>query len=119
MENLSNLYPKQMKAFMGFMDEVEKEGALSIKTKELISVALSVALHCKWCIAIHVKNALESGSTKNEIMEACFVATLMGGGTSLSYAQYVMKALEEFVNDQVNDQVNSPPRDHSNSPLLP
>lgn len=93
---LSSEYPHQMKAFIGFMGEVEKEGALSVKTKELISVALSVVAHCKWCIAFHVKNAVGAGATKDEIMEACFVATLMNGGPSLMYTQYVVKALKEF-----------------------
>ncbi|MBN1502158.1 carboxymuconolactone decarboxylase family protein [Candidatus Woesearchaeota archaeon] len=93
---LSKEYPNQIKAFMGFMGEMEKEGALSVKTKELISVALSVVAHCKWCIAFHVKNALTAGATKDEVMEACFVATLMNGGPSLMYTQYVVKALEEF-----------------------
>ena len=94
--DLGNAHPDFMKAFGNFMGVVEKEGALSKKTKELISVALSVVAHCKWCIAFHVKNALDAGATKEEIMESCFVATLMGGGPALMYAQLVVKALEDF-----------------------
>jgi len=89
-------YPELMKAFSGFMGEVEKEGALSTKTKELISVALSVVKECKWCIAFHVKNALNAGATKKEIMEACFVAALMGGGPALMYTQLAVKAVEDY-----------------------
>lgn len=93
---LSREYPQQIKAFMGFMGEVEKEGALSVKTKELISIAISVVAHCKWCISYHVNQAIKARVTKDEIMEACFVATLMNGGPSLMYTQYVVQALEEF-----------------------
>ena len=93
---LSKKYPDFMKAFGGFMGEVEKEGILSRKTKELISVALSIAAQCKWCIAFHVKGALDAGSSKEEIMETCFVATLMGGGPSLMYTQLAVKALEDL-----------------------
>jgi AhpD family alkylhydroperoxidase len=89
-------YPGFMKAFGAFMGEVEKEGALSHKTKELISVALSVACKCKWCIAFHVKNALDAGATKDELIEACWVAALMAGGPALMYAQYVVKAIEDY-----------------------
>lgn len=96
LDSLGKNYPDFMKAFGGFMGAVEKEGALSLKTKELISIALSVATHCKWCIAFHVKKALESGATREEIMETCFVATLMGGGPSLMYAQLVVKALKDY-----------------------
>ncbi len=89
-------YPEQMKAFSGFMGAVEKPGALDRKTKELMCVALSIAAHCQWCIAFHVKGALDAGATKEEIMESCFVATLMGGGPSLMYVQAAVKALKDF-----------------------
>ena len=94
--HLGREYPDLMKSFSGFMGEVEKEGALSVKTKELISIALSVACKCKWCIAHHVKSALDAGATKEEIMESCFVSALMGGGPALMYTQLVVKALEDF-----------------------
>jgi len=94
--HLGKDYPNLMKAFSGFMGEVEKEGALPTKTKELISVALSVVKECKWCIAFHVKDALDAGATKEEIMEACFVAALMGGGPALMYTQLAVKAIEDY-----------------------
>ncbi|MBD3389288.1 MAG: carboxymuconolactone decarboxylase family protein [Candidatus Altiarchaeales archaeon] len=93
---LNERYPEQMKAFGSFMRSAEKEGTLSHKSKELISIALSVAKHCRWCIAFHVKNALDAGATEEEIMETCFVAALMGGGPSLMYTQLVVKALDDF-----------------------
>lgn len=96
LKDLSREYPQQMKAFGAFMHATEDEGKLDHKTKELISIALSVATHCRWCIAFHVKNALDAGATREEIMESCFVAAFMGGGPSLMYAQLVVKALNDF-----------------------
>ena len=93
---LGEQHPTFMKSFAGFMGAVEKPGALDTKTKELMSVALSVVAHCSWCIAFHVKNALDAGATKDEVMESCFVATLMGGGPALMYTQLVVKALKDF-----------------------
>jgi len=95
-EKISEQYPKLAGPFMVFLRRVEEEGVLSTKTKELISVALAVACRCKWCIAFHTKNALDAGATKDEIMEACFVATLMAGGPALMYAQLVLEAIDEF-----------------------
>jgi len=88
--------PEKMKAFAGFMEAVESKGALSVKHKELIAIALSINAHCEWCIAYHVKKALEQGATPDEIREASWVAVLMGGGPALMYFQLVDKALEEF-----------------------
>jgi AhpD family alkylhydroperoxidase len=96
LNKLETGYPDFMKAFSGFMGAAKKPGALDRKTKELISIALSIATHCKWCIAFHVKGALDSGATKEEIMESCFVASLLGGGPSLMYTQLAMKALEDL-----------------------
>jgi len=96
LEFLGKNYPDFMQSFGGFMGTVEKDGALDRKTKELISVALSIVAHCKWCIAFHVKGALDAGATKEQVMESCFVAALMGGGPALMYTQLAVKALEEL-----------------------
>ncbi|MBN2251577.1 MAG: carboxymuconolactone decarboxylase family protein [Candidatus Altiarchaeota archaeon] len=96
LKTLGKEYAGLIGPFSVFMRKVEAEGALSTSTKELISVALSVKSQCKWCIAFHVRGALDAGASKDEIMEACFVAVLMGGGPSLMYAQLVLKAIEEY-----------------------
>ena len=88
--------PSYVKALMGFVHEAEKEGALSTKVKELISVALAVTAHCPFCIAFHVKNAIEAGATKQEIIEAGLVAGLMGGGPAVAYLRYLLDACEQF-----------------------
>jgi len=85
-----------LNAVMSLIKEAEKPGALTTKEKELISIALGIAAHCAYCIALHVKNAIEAGATRQEIMEASFVAGLMGGGPSIAYIRLVLDALEQF-----------------------
>jgi len=99
LENLgkfSKETPEQMKGFHKFLEAVEKGGALDVKQKELIAIACSVVAHCEWCIAYHVKGALNANATKEEILESAWVGVLMGGGPALMYAQGVLKALEDF-----------------------
>ena len=93
-------YPDLIEPYMVWLRRVESKGALPNKTKELISVALSVATQCKWCIATHTKRALEAGSTKDEIMEACFVSSLFRGGPALMYTQLAMKCVEECMKEK-------------------
>jgi len=83
-------------AVMNLIKEAEKPGALTTKEKELISIALGIAAHCAYCIALHVKNAIDAGATRQEILEAAFVAGLMGGGPSIAYIRLVLDALEQF-----------------------
>lgn len=88
--------PDQREGFRSFYKEVMKAGALDVKTKELIAVGTAVTSGCEGCIAAHVKGALEAGANKQEILEAAWVAVMMGGGPALSYIQCVLKALEDF-----------------------
>jgi AhpD family alkylhydroperoxidase len=95
-------YSRVYGPFAVWMRRVEEKGALDTKTKELISVALAVATQCRWCIAVHTNAALDEGATKNEIMEACFVACLFRGAPSCMYSQLVMKAIEEYQTGKSN-----------------
>jgi len=96
MKTFGRLSPESMKSFQNLMGAVEKEKVLSAKTKELIAISVSITQQCEWCIAFHVNNALEEGATEEEIMEAAWVAVLMGGGPALMHAGLVLEALEEM-----------------------
>ncbi|WP_029520367.1 carboxymuconolactone decarboxylase family protein [Persephonella sp. IF05-L8] len=95
-EEIKKDYPTFVDGFMKFFAATEGPGALDKKTKELISVALSVKSQCPYCIAFHVKNAIAEGATRNEIIEAAMVAALMGGGPCVAYMKYVFDACDEF-----------------------
>jgi AhpD family alkylhydroperoxidase len=88
--------PDQIDAFHGFMAAVEKPSALDAKQKELINLALAVAAQCEWCIALHVKGALDAGAKRDEVIDAAMQAVLMHGGPALMYMTPVMDALKEF-----------------------
>jgi AhpD family alkylhydroperoxidase len=97
MENLKQDYPAEINSFLGFMGKAEGNPALSAVQKELINVALSVAAQCEWCIALHTKNAIEAGASRDEIMSAGFMAIIMHGGPALMYLVPLSKALDEFL----------------------
>ena len=79
MKGLRKETPEQLHGFMDLMNSAKAEGELSSKGKNIILVALSVANQCDWCIAIHVANAVKTGATRGEVMEAAWLAVLMGG----------------------------------------
>jgi AhpD family alkylhydroperoxidase len=55
------------------------EGALDVKTKELLGLVASAVLRCDDCIKYHLETAFKNGITKEEMMEAMGIATLVGG----------------------------------------
>ncbi len=93
---LGQFNSKSMKGFQEFMQAVKADGALSKKIKEIIGIGISVYIQCQFCTAWHVKRAMEAGATREEILEACQVAAMVGGGHSLMSTHYAFKAIDDF-----------------------
>ena len=55
------------------------EGALDVKTKELLGLVASTVLRCDDCVKYHLETSYNLGVTKEEMMEAMGIATLVGG----------------------------------------
>jgi AhpD family alkylhydroperoxidase len=55
------------------------EGALDVRTKELLGLVASAVLRCDDCIKYHLETSFKNGITKAEMMEAMGIATLVGG----------------------------------------
>ncbi|QEE14575.1 carboxymuconolactone decarboxylase family protein [Promethearchaeum syntrophicum] len=94
MQRVGKEDPSWMNSFQSFLKATKKDGALSSKMKEIIGLAVSVKAQCERCIPWHVKNALDLGATKAEIIEAAQVAVVLGGGPSLMYMKNVYDALD-------------------------
>lgn len=89
--------PGHMQGFMTLHHAVATEGALDVKTKELMALAIGIAVRCAGCITCHVKDSLDAGATRAEIIEVIGVAIMMGGGPSVVYGAEAREALEEFL----------------------
>lgn len=55
------------------------EGALDVKTKELLGLVASTVLRCDDCVKYHLETSYKIGLTKEEVVEALSIATLVGG----------------------------------------
>ena len=72
--------PGPMTGFARLHKKAVEPGALDAKTKELMALAISIAVRCEGCIAYHVHDAIQAGATRQELMETLGVALFMGGG---------------------------------------
>lgn len=90
--------PDVMKAFNDLARAATKDGALDKKTKELIALALGVAVRCDACIGFHTQALVKLGATKAEVEETLGMAVYMGGGPSLMYSANAIAAFDEFSN---------------------
>jgi 4-carboxymuconolactone decarboxylase len=89
-------HPELGKAFGPFFQALMKEGALTVKTKELIALGIAVATRCEPCIYTHTEKCVKNGATAAEVMEAAGVAVMMGGGPAYVYTPIVAGALKHL-----------------------
>jgi AhpD family alkylhydroperoxidase len=54
-------------------------GALDVKTKELLGLVASTVLRCDDCVRYHLETSHKEGLSKEEVVEALSIATLVGG----------------------------------------
>ena len=73
-----------------------KEGALDVKTKELIALGIAIAIRCDGCIAYHMNAATNAGLSREELEDMIGVAMLMGGGPSMVYGAQAIEAFEQY-----------------------
>jgi len=88
--------PEVMSGFSAIAKAALKTGAIETKTKELIALGISVAMRCDDCIGFHVKAAIDSGATREEVMETMGMAIYMGAGPSVMYAAHVVSAFDQL-----------------------
>ena len=72
------------------------EGALSMRMKELIALAISITRKCDGCIAAHARGAARRGATLSEVTEMIGVAIAMNGGPGTVWGPRALAAFHEF-----------------------
>src|SRR5687768_8003376 len=87
---MNTLAPELMKAFWAFDKAAVAEGAIPVKYKELIAVAVALTTQCPYCIDIHSGNARRAGATDAELMEAAIVAAALRAGAAVTHATHVL-----------------------------
>jgi AhpD family alkylhydroperoxidase len=84
------LAPNQQAAFEAFGKAVFSDGALSVKAKQIIAVAVAHVTQCPYCIRGHTKAALRAGATLQELMVAIWVAAVMRAGGAFAHAALML-----------------------------
>ena len=94
MKSVRASMPDLLKGFGALHQAAMKPGALTVVEKELIALAIGLAVRCENCIYAHVQAALNAGATREQILETAGVAVLMQGGPTYTYLPRVTEALD-------------------------
>src|SRR5437764_15433143 len=75
--------PELWRKFHDWYGDVFQEGALSVREKALIALAVASAIQCPYCIDAYTRTSLENGSNLEQMTEALQVAAAIRGGATL------------------------------------
>src|SRR6186713_3231501 len=90
LKTMNGLAPQVMEAFWAFDKAAVAEGAIPVKYKELIPVAVALTTQCPYCIEIHANNARKAGATEVELSEAGMVAAALRAGAAVTHATHAL-----------------------------
>ncbi|MBL4810274.1 MAG: carboxymuconolactone decarboxylase family protein [Phycisphaerales bacterium] len=93
-KNMHTQAPDLSAGFGGMFKKLMGEGALSIREKELIALAIGMALRCEPCIYSHVEKCVKAGATRAQIIELAGVVVTMQGGPGYVYTPKLIEALD-------------------------
>jgi selenide,water dikinase len=69
------------------------DGAVSLRTKELMAISLSLVTKCEPCVRIHINKAKKMGITDAEIDECVMMAVMFGGAPVMMFYNTIMGKL--------------------------
>ncbi len=96
MTDIRKTIPEEYAAFISEKDKLTKSGRVPEKTKWLLLLIASVTAKCPVCIPKAVSHCLSAGWTKEEMLESCMIAVLVGGSSVMTYVTLVAKAIEDM-----------------------
>ncbi len=72
------------------------EGALPVKTKELLGLVASMVLRCDDCVRYHLGKCHEAGVTRDELFEVFAVANIVGGTIVIPHTRRAVEYWDEL-----------------------
>ena len=91
LKTMKELAPEGMAAFDALNAAVFKDGALPVKVKELIAVAVAMTTQCPYCSEVHTRAAKRAGASAAELAETSFIAAALRAGAAATHGAMAMK----------------------------
>jgi alkylhydroperoxidase/carboxymuconolactone decarboxylase family protein len=93
---ISEGQPELAEKFFAYYGAVFADGALSMREKALIALAVSHTVQCPYCIEAYSKECLQQGSDLEQMTEAVHVATAIRGGASLVHGMQMIDQVKKL-----------------------
>lgn len=87
---------KIIKRFFNLDTNAYQEGALDVKTKEMLGLACSLVLRCDDCVKYHLGKCMDCGLSDEEVFEVFAIANLIGGSIVIPHFRRAVEYWEEL-----------------------
>jgi len=81
--------------FLEYYNAVFADGALTVREKALIALAVAHAVQCPYCIDAYTQASLQNGADREQMTEAVHVACAIRGGASLVHGVQMRTVAEK------------------------
>lgn len=85
-----------IKRFFNLDTNAYREGALSIRVKEMMGLVASLVLRCDDCIRYHVQTCHKDGVKREEFFEIFGVGLVVGGSIVIPHLRRAVAFLDEL-----------------------
>jgi AhpD family alkylhydroperoxidase len=83
--------PEAIKAFWAFDKAAMAAGAIPVKHKELMALAVAFTTQCPYCIEVHAKKARDAAASDQEIAEVVAIAAALRAGAAITHGTHAMR----------------------------
>jgi len=85
-----------MKRLYNLDTQTYAEGAVNVKTKEMLGLVASMVLRCDDCIKYHLQKCHEQSCSTEEVYEVFAVANIVGGTIVIPHTRRAAEFWEEL-----------------------
>ena len=89
--------PNQVvRRFFALDTQAYADGALDVKTKELLGLVASLVLRCDDCISYHVAQCRSAGASRQELFETFSIGLVVGGSIVIPHLRRAVDFLDQL-----------------------
>jgi AhpD family alkylhydroperoxidase len=85
-----------VRRFFALDTQTYRDGALDVKTKEMLGLVASLVLRCDDCVSYHVAQCREAGVSRDEFFEVFSVGLVVGGSIVIPHLRRAVDFLDSL-----------------------
>jgi AhpD family alkylhydroperoxidase len=91
-----------VRRFFALDTQTYKEGALDLKTKEMLGLVASMVLRCDDCISYHIAQCKQAGVNRDEFFEVFSVGLVVGGSIVIPHLRRAVDFLDQLEGEGIH-----------------